>query len=414
MKVQAGVRARLCGVAFLMALAAGCGGGDGGEAGLSPGPGAPSAPPAGPPAQPEVRGWAQPFGSAAVVLGQSGFDQLDPGGGPATPIPGPLGRPAVTLDGQLLAPAGGGSVSTFANYEATNGAVASAQFAIRDEVQISDLSMSDTKLVVSGLFRVWILNSVPAGGIVDPDVSAGTGFPGCSESSLEQLTAAVLTPDGKRLIVADANNHRILIWNDVDQATGSLGNAAVVLGQEAMNTCQPNADQAPSSATLNQPRSVWSNGHMLIVADTGNNRLLIWNDIENVGDFQSADVVIGQQNDSEIEPNRGQATPSAISFASPGGVDVSAQGELAVTDTNNSRVLVWRRIPTSADQSADVVVGQSDFAHGASNDPGQTGQDGTTLSAKTLAFPQGARFHGRNLIVNDNGNNRVLVWRESD
>jgi len=29
-------------------------------------------------------------------------------------------------------------------------------------------------------------------------------------------------------------------------------------------------------------------------------------------------------------------------------------------------------------------------------------------------LPQGARFHGRNLIVNDSGNNRVLVWREAD
>jgi len=410
MKVQSSVRARLCGVAFLMALAAGCGGGGGEEPGL----GAPAAPPAGPPAIPEVRGWSQPFGSASVVLGQSGFDQLDPGGGAATPIVFPLGRPAVTLDSQLLVPDGGSSVLVFGSYGATNGPAADSQFAIRDQSAVYDLSTSGTKLVVAGQFRVSILNGVPTGATVDADVFAGDGTPGCSDSRLEQFTAAVLTPDGRRLIVADRNNHRVLIWNDVDQAAGALGAADVVLGQEGMNTCESNADGSPDSGTLFQPSSVWSDGLMLIVADAGNNRLLIWNDITNVSDFQAADVVIGQQNASETAPNRGQGAPSGISLSEPRAIDVSALGELAVTDTGNNRVLVWRTIPNTADKQADLVVGQSDFAHGAANDPGQTGLHGTTLSAKTLFLPQGARFHGRNLIVNDHGNHRVLVWRESD
>lgn len=153
---------------------------------------------------------------------------------------------------------------------------------------------------------------------------------------------------------------------------------------------------------------------MLVVADTDNNRVLIWDDITNISDFQAADVVIGQRNATESAPNRGQATASGVSLSGPRTVDVSALRELAVADAGNNRVLVWRTIPPNADQQADFVVGQSDFAHRAANDPGQTGQDGTALSAKTLSRPEGARFHDRNLIVNDTGNSRVLVWRESD
>ncbi len=412
MKVQSSVRARLCGVAFLMALAAGCGGGGGG--GGEPGPGTPPAPPAGPPAVPEVRGWSKPFGSASVVIGQSGFDQLDPDGGPATPITFPVGRPAVTLDGRLLVSNGGNNGLIFSNYEAMSGPVVDAEFSVRNQTGVYDLSTSGAKLVVAGQFQVSILNSAPSGGDVDPDSYAGAGLAGCSASLMEQFTAAALTPDGHRLIVADTNNHRVLIWNDVHLASGALGVADVVLGQEGMNTCEPNADGSPDSGTLHQPRSVWTDGIMLIVADTGNNRLLIWSDITNVADFQAADVVIGQQNALETAPNRGQAAPSAVSLSGPKAVDVSALGELAVTDTGNNRVLVWRTIPSTADKQADFVVGQSDFVHGAANDPGQTGQDGTTLSAKTLSFPDGARFHGRNLIVTDNSNHRVLVWRETD
>ena len=417
MKVQSSLRARLCGVAFLMALAAGCGGGSGGG---EPGPGAPAAPPAGPPAGPpavpEVRGWSKPFGSASVVIGQSGFDRFDEEGeGSATHMVFPLGRTAVTLNEQLLVPDGGNGVLIFGRYGTVNGPVADGSFSVRDQAGVNDLSTSDAKLLVAGQFRVSILNSVPVGGgIVDADVYAGDGFSGCSASRLEQTTAAVLTPDGTRLIVADTDNHRVLIWNDVDQAGGALGAANVVLGQGGMDTCEPNADGSAGSDTLARPRSVWSNGQVLIVADTGNNRLMIWTDITNVSDFQEADVVIGQQNFAETSPNRGQGAPSGISLSAPSAVDVSALGELAVTDTGNNRVLVWRTIPGSADKHADFVVGQSDFAHGAANDPGQTGQHGTTLSAKTLRSPDGARFHGRNLIVTDTQNHRVLVWRESD
>jgi hypothetical protein len=391
-----------------MALTAGCGGGGGGEPGGAP-------PPAGPPTAVEVRGWSKPFGSASVVLGQSGFDRSDPQGGPATPLAYPAARSAVTLDGKLLVSPSGNGVSVFSNYGAMNGPVADTAFSFEGGLSrvVTDLSTQGRKLVVSANFLVLLFDSTPAGGTAAPQAFAGDGTNGCSESQLGESTAAYLTPNG-RLVVADMRNHRVLIWNDVEGATGSLGPAHVVLGQPSMVGCAMNDDRGAMRRTLAYPRSVWSDGVKLVVADTGNSRVLVWDDMETITSFQDADHVIGQQDFVSGAPNRGQAIPSGATLAFPTSVHVSAEGELAVADQENSRVLIWRAIPQRDGQAADHVVGQGDFFHGAANDPDQTGQPGSSLSAKTLNFPEGATFRGRDLIVNDTGNHRVLVWRESD
>jgi hypothetical protein len=315
----------------------------------------------------------------------------------------------------------------FSNYDAVNGPVAESEFSLvhaGSAVSVRDFSTQGAKVVVAGSDMVLIYNSVPAG-TVAPDVTAGEETPGCSASQLRQPGSAYLTRTG-RLVVADTFNHRVLIWNDVDdvdEATGALGEADVVLGQPVMDRCFPNVDgdgdgdgfvDAPTNQTLFFPMSVWSDGEKLVVADTGNHRVLIWDDIREIVDFQAADHVIGQQDSAAGRPNRGLAVPSGATLFSPTSVDVSDAGELAVADRDNNRVLIWRAIPQVDGQAALHVVGQSDFAHGARNDLDQTGQDGAAPSAKTLASPVGVRFHGRKLIVNDNGNHRVLVWRESD
>ncbi|TFZ05877.1 hypothetical protein EZ313_04280 [Ramlibacter henchirensis] len=404
MKVQSSVRARLCGVAVLMAVVAGCGGGGGGgtPAPVPPGP-APAPPPT------EVRGWSKPFGSASVVIGQSSFDEEDPRGGPATPVFNPPGRSAVTSDGKLLVSHGGNSLLIFDNYEAMNGPAADAEFSLPHAGRartLWDFTAHGSKLVAAADANVLIYNAVPSGS-VDANSFAGDGFTGCTPSRLEGRTSAHLTPDGRRLIVADTFNNRVLIWNGVDQATGSLGAADVVLGQQGMDLCVANdangdrtSDDNPSEKTLFQPTSVWSDGERLVVADAGNNRVLIWNDIVQVVSSQGANHVIGQQD----FVSRAEVPPTDMALSYPMAVDVSAAGELAVADTGNGRVLIWPAIPNGNGQPAKFVVGRPDFTHA----------EALPLSAKSLSAPEGVRFHGRNLIVNDTANNRVLVWRESD
>lgn len=107
-------------------------------------------------------------------------------------------------------------------------------------------------------------------------------------------------------------------------------------------------DSAPSARTLSQPyEGMWSNGLQLFVADTGNNRVLVWDSFPTEN-FQPADFVIGQsdfayftKNDSNqdgLPDESGEA--SARTFGSPLGL-VGNRDKLLVIDEDNSRVLVF-------------------------------------------------------------------------
>src|SRR5262249_9565341 len=86
--------------------------------------------------------------------------------------------------------------------------------------------------------------------------------------------------------------------------------------------------------------------------------------------------------------------------------------ELFVADSGHNRVLGWSAFPNANGAAADLVLGQSNFKHVAANDDAQTGKDGATPSARTLAFPSGVAFAGSSLVVSDSLNRRVLVFQK--
>ena len=76
------------------------------------------------------------------------------------------------------------------------------------------------------------------------------------------------------MIVADAWNHRVLIWHSIPTVYGQPADA--VVGQENFTNTQPNragigAD--PGADTLYWPYEVWSQNNCLWIADTGNRRV---------------------------------------------------------------------------------------------------------------------------------------------
>jgi len=418
MELFLSTRSRLFGAALLMALAAGCGG-RGGSDDLGIGAPAPAPVPSPPPAV-EVRGWSNPFGSAAVVFGQTGFDQVDPQGTGATPISSPGSAPVVVEDGRLLV-ATGDKLLAFDRLDA-NGPVASMiydLFAAFGSQVAGGLSVQGDRLVVASANQVHIFNPAPGSQSERPVVSSPERTNGCDASHVRQPQSAVLTPLGQ-LIVVDTFNNRVLIWNAVPD-TGDLSEPDLVLGQRNMISCLENDDDgngivdAASNGTMYFPTSVWSDGVRLIVADTRNHRLLVWDSFPTPADLGShrANRVIGQGSFSDSSPNRGMNSASATSLAFPRSIDVSESGELAVADQGNNRVLIWSSIPTQGEGAA-FVVGQSDFTHNQANDVNQIGVEGALPSAKTLSSPSGVRFHGRNLIVSDTGNDRLLIWRERE
>jgi hypothetical protein len=82
-----------------------------------------------------------------------------------------------------------------------------------------------------------------------------------------------MTIAGGKLFVADPTNDRVLIWNTMPSATGVAAN--VVLGQNDFASSASGA----GLASMNAPSSVAVLDGKLVVSDTGNSRLLVFDPI---------------------------------------------------------------------------------------------------------------------------------------
>jgi len=248
------------------------------------------------------------------------------------------------------------------------------------------------------------------------------------------LPTSVAT-DGTALAVADTNNNRVLIWNSIP--TTNNAPADVVIGQTDFTsggTLVP-----PSAKSMRGPQGVWIQDGKLYVADTQNNRILIYNSIPT-SNGASADLVLGQPNfTTAVQPDltQAQAATAANNMLNP--VSVTSDGtRLYVADLGYNRVLIWNTIPTHNQQPADVAVGQVDmvtsipdnaFSGAPATTAGATdvetpvmctvsnGTDSNSkptypsLCASTLSFPRYALSDGTRLFVADGGNDRVLIFK---
>lgn len=229
---------------------------------------------------------------------------------------------------------------------------------------------------------------------------------GCTAATLRSPASAFI--GGGKLLVADRGNNRILIWNSVPATSGVP--ADLVLGQSGMTSCVSNDSLSNgtigirSATTLSGPSDVWSDGTRVIVADRSNNRVLVWSTFPGASGT-AADLVIGQ---TSFTLARDSATasvllqPSALAYAG---------SSLFVADSGHNRILVWGALPTMSGAPANLVLGQSDFAHVAANDDAQAGDAGSGPTARTFSYPSGVALAGSALIVSDTLNRRFLVFR---
>lgn len=197
---------------------------------------------------------------------------------------------------------------------------------------------------------------------------------------------------GGKLFVSDRNNNRIMIWNKIPTTNGA--NADVVVGQADFTS----SNFATTQTGLASPEGVWSDGKKLVVADSGNHRVLIWNTVPTSND-KAADVVVGQADFTSND----QPPPVAQSLRDPFGV-TSDGASLFVADSGNNRVLVYTPFPTANHPAASIVLGQADFTSGAAD-----GGD-VMPSAKTFSLPFGLSIIGKQLFVSDDSNSRVLIF----
>jgi uncharacterized protein (TIGR03437 family) len=229
------------------------------------------------------------------------------------------------------------------------------------------------------------------------------------------IPTAVAT-DGTHFAIADTNNNRVLLYNEIP--TSIQQPADLVLGQTSFTAVAP--DNTVNASTLSGPQGVWFQNGKLLVADTHNSRVLIWNKIPTSNN-QPADVVLGEPNFTTryIAPPAGPVA-AANTLYDP--VSVTSDGtHLFVADLGNHRVLIWNEIPTSNQTPADVVLGQpnmtSSYGNNSNNLCPSNGVDISgnptypVLCANTMSYPRFALSDGTRLYVADGGNDRVLIYK---
>lgn len=382
------------------------------------------------------------FAMASVVIGQPDFvsREYNQGGTPgANTLTRQYGAPLVTANGMLfLGDFENNRILGFHALPTVNNAA--ADFVLgQPDFSTDAYSVSQTaqplpmnaveyqgRFAVAnfGAGRVLIYDAVPTDGLAVPSTVLGepdfvSSGGACSDTGLDGPRSMATTPDG-RLIVVDFFHSRVLIWNQWP-APGTSPPPDLVIGQSDFIHCTANddnqdetVDAAPSARTLQYPSGVWSDGVRLIVADTDNNRVLVWNTFPT-SNFQPADLVLGQGDFTHVTANddnqdgASDAQPTARTFHNPYDGLASNGVQFAVADSANHRVLIWNSFPTFSFQPADIVLGQSTFSNAAYNDDNQDGAPGSP-SARTLFYPVGVTFHGSKLLVSESNNFRVSIF----
>jgi uncharacterized protein (TIGR03437 family) len=250
---------------------------------------------------------------------------------------------------------------------------------------------------------------------------------------------AAVASDGTHLAVADTLNNRILIWNTIPTTIQQPPD--VVVGQPNFTSASFPGD-TPTATSLRGPQGVWLQNGVLYVADTQNDRVLIYNPIPT-SNGASASVVVGAPNmTTYVQVNIAQqlTTATASNLLNP--TSVTSDGtHLFITDLGYNRVLIFNSIPKSNGVSADVVVGQPDMTSSNPDDaftcsiagecPATASGQGVetpalctvsngvdfnndpiypSLCKYTLSYPRYALSDGTRLFIADSGNDRVLVY----
>ncbi len=137
-----------------------------------------------------------------------------------------------------------------------------------------------------------------------------------------------IASDGTRLILADRGNNRVLIWHELPSSNRPPD---LVLGQKDFET----NEEGSGRSEFNWPLSVATDGRRLVVADANNDRLLIW---------------------SEFPTRNGQPADIEISIQWPWGVWTDGEKLVATSTTPGRHARVWTRFPTRDNEPASFLL----------------------------------------------------------
>jgi NHL repeat. len=227
------------------------------------------------------------------------------------------------------------------------------------------------------------------------------------------------------LAVVDTGFNRIIRYDPYDQWPPEADKilsppAKQVIGQADFASNRANRGQAEASeATLNGPIGAYFANNELYVADTSNNRVVVFSQLSTGA---VANRVLGQLSFNFNAPNliegkefflyNGSGASSNVGGAGSDGAGIiidssSNPPRLYVADTFNNRILGFKDArQIRPGDTADLVIGQNDLNRSLINAP-QGDRDVITDSG--LFHPSGLAVDANgNLYVADSGNSRVL------
>ena len=146
-----------------------------------------------------------------------------------------------------------------------------------------------------------------------------------------------ITGDDRTLFIADAGDHRVLSWTPVPfDDTPADG----VLGQDDLASMEEFKIRPQGAQRMRFPYAVAMDDSRLFVADTSNNRVLVWHGIPRTGIGTPADTVLGQP-DSDANGENRWAAVTNDSMCWPYGLSLAGD-LLAIADSGNNRIVVWQ------------------------------------------------------------------------
>jgi hypothetical protein len=203
-----------------------------------------------------------------------------------------------------------------------------------------------------------------------------------------------------RLLVADSQNSRVLVWDSVDFTNGQP--ASRLFGQVdfTRGVCNGGGLSANSLCT---PIDMTTDAAGNVYISDSNARVLVYDTPFATGGNTTADRLFGQTAPNSNTCNSGGF--SALTLCNPRGITLSASGDVYVVDSGNHRLLRYDT-PLSTDFGADAVLGQIGFRYIGSNLV-----DGAGLSSPQAVAIDTSVTPNR-LYVADTNNSRVLAWAD--
>jgi hypothetical protein len=220
----------------------------------------------------------------------------------------------------------------------------------------------------------------------------------CARADTLNWCYGVAIADGA-LFVADTGNRRVLRWNSIPCSNGAP--ADLVLGQNTFDDRDENGGHDPDARSMRWPHAIVAIGEQLFIADAGNNRVMQWNRWPE-RDGVPCDHVLGQAVFSSVDHNQASYFPRSNTLNMPYGL-AALGGDLIVADTANSRLLGFSVGECNPSAYADRLAGQATF-----NDKGDNRW--STPTRDSLCWPYGIAAADGMLAIADSGNNRVLLW----